>query len=93
MCIYKYIFMFYLAFTPILLGDIYHIYAALFHREPPWHLTEASHGRSALRYMTLPEGEDLEVSWEDLEVSIINQWLFLVPLKGGIRGIVHPPRW
>ena len=45
----------------------------------------------ALRYMTLPEGEDLEVSWEDLEVSIINQWLFLVPLKGGIGSIVHPP--
>ena len=22
---------------------------------------------------------------------VMNQWLFLVPLKGGIGGIVHPP--
>ena len=22
---------------------------------------------------------------------IVSQWLFLVPLKGGIGGIVHPP--
>ncbi len=26
-----------------------------------------------------------------LGIIVIYQWLFLVPLKGGIGGIVHPP--
>ena len=33
----------------------------------------------------------VEVGFLKFSVSPSDQWLFLVPLKGGIGGIVHPP--
>lgn len=52
--------MFYLAIAPILFGDICHIHSI--YTGAPWPLTGHPKNGEYLRYMTMPEGEDLEVS-------------------------------